>query len=205
MLETRRYFDRRARAFDRVYARPTRLRRGPWHGRELAAAVVAGHDAPAVLDVGCGPGRVGEAVLAAGASSYVGVDVSPRMLALARARIGDDERVELVEGHFPSVELDRAFDVVLALGLFDYVREPPRAAAWLRARCSSTLLASFTRWSWAKGPPRRLVYALHRVPLRDYAVADALDLLSRAGFGDVEVAQHGRRGFHLVAAVGGSG
>lgn len=166
--------------------------------------VVAGYEAPAVLDVGCGPGRVGEAVLAAGAASYVGLDLSRQMLALARARLGDDRRVELLEGHFLNLDVDDTFDVVLALGLFDYVREPPRAAEWLRARCSSRLVASFTRWNWVKGPPRRLAYALQRVPVRDYAVADAVDLLSRAGFGCVEVAQCGRRGFHVVAAVGGS-
>jgi SAM-dependent methyltransferase len=205
MIETRRYFDRRAQAFDRVYSRPRRLRRGPWHGRELAATVVAGHETPSVLDVGCGPGRVGESVLAAGAGSYVGLDLSPRMLALARARLGDDHRVELLEGDFPNLELDGAFDVVLALGLGDYVRDPPRAAEWLCARCSSTLVASFTRWSWVKGPPRRLVYALQRVPLRDYAAPDAANLLMRAGFGRVEVAQSGQRGFHIVATVRESG
>ena len=205
MIETRRYFDRRAQAFDRVYTRPRRLRRGPWHGRELAATVVAGYETPSVLDVGCGPGRVGESVLAAGAGSYVGLDLSPRMLALARGRLGDDHRVELLEGDFLNLELDGAFDVVLALGLFDYVREPSRASEWLRARCSSTLVASFTRWSWVKGPPRRLAYALQRVPLRDYAAADAVNLLMRAGFGRVEVAQYGRRGFHVVATVRESG
>jgi SAM-dependent methyltransferase len=205
MIETRRYFDRRAQAFDRVYTRPRRLRRGPWHGRELAATVVAGYETPSVLDVGCGPGRVGESVLAAGAGSYVGLDLSPRMLALARARLGDDHRVELLEGDFLNLELDGAFDVVLALGLFDYVWEPPRAAEWLCARCASTLVASFTRWSWAKGPPRRLAYALQRVPLRDYAAADAVNLLMGAGFGRVEVAQYGRRGFHIVATVRESG
>ena len=205
MIETRRYFDRRARAYDRVYARPSPLRRGPWRGRELAAAVVAGHEAPAVLDVGCGPGRVGEAVLAAGARSYVGIDISPRMLALARDRLGGDPRVELLEGNFLELEPGRSFDVVLALGLFDYVGDPPRAADWLRARCSATLVASFTRWDWMKGPPRRLAYALHRLSVRDYDAFDAVALLSRAGFGRVEVAQDGRRGFHVVAAIGGAG
>ncbi len=205
MIETRRYFDRRAQAFDRVYARPRRLRRGPWQGRALAAEVVAGHGAPSVLDVGCGPGRVGEAVLAAGAASYVGLDLSPRMLALARSRLGGDRRVELHEGHFLELELDGPFDVVLALGLFDYVSEPPLAAAWLRSRCSATLVASFTRWDWLKGPPRRLTYALHRLPVRDYAVPGVVDLLTRAGFGRVEVVQDGRRGFHVVAAIGGDG
>jgi len=205
MIETRRYFDRRAQAFDRVYARPRRLRRGPWQGRALAAEVVAGHEAPSVLDVGCGPGRVGEAVLAAGAASYVGLDLSPRMLALARGRLGDDHRVQLLEGHFLELELDGPFDVVLALGLFDYVSEPPLAAAWLRARCSTTLVASFTRWDWLKSPPRRLAYAVHRLPVRDYDVPGVTALLTTAGFGRVEVVQHGRRGFHVVAAIGGDG
>lgn len=205
MTTTRRYFDRRARAFDRVYGRPHRLRRGPWRGRALAADVVAGHEEPAVLDVGCGPGRVGEAVLAAGAVSYVGIDISPMMLALARARLAGDTRVELLEGDFLELEPEGTFDVVLALGLFDYVRDPLRAAEWLRARCSSTLVASFTRWDWLKGPPRRLEYALHRLPVRDYDAAGAARLLSEAGFGSARFADNGRRGFHVVAAIGGAG
>ena len=205
VIETRRYFDRRARAFDRVYARPSPLRRGPWRGRALAAEVVAGHEAPSVLDVGCGPGRVGEAVLAAGAASYVGIDISPRMLVLARTRLGGDPRVELLEGNFHELESAVSFDVVIALGLFDYVGEPPRAAEWLRAHCSSTLVASFTRWDWLKGPPRRLGYALHRLPVRDYDAAEVVELLSGAGFGRIEVVESGRRGFHVVAAAGGAG
>jgi SAM-dependent methyltransferase len=205
MIETRRYFDRRARAFDRVYARQSPLRRGPRRGRALAAEVVAGHEAPSVLDVGCGPGRVGEAVLAAGAASYVGVDISPRMLLLAHTRLGGDPRVELLEGNFLELESAVSFDVVIALGLFDYVREPPRAAEWLRAHCSSTLVASFTRWDWLKGPPRRLEYALHRLPVRDYDATEVVELLSGAGFGRVEVVGNGRRGFHVVAAAGGAG
>ena len=205
MIETRRYFDRRARAFDRVYARPTPLRRGPRHGRALAADVVAGHEAPSVLDVGCGPGRVGEAVLAAGAASYVGIDISPRMLSLARSRLGRDPRVELREGNFLELELEGSFDVVLALGLFEYVGEPPRVAEWLRARCSSALVASFTRWDWLKGPPRRLEYARHGLSLRDYEAADVVELLSDAGFGRIDVTETGRRGFHVVAAVGDAG
>ena len=205
MIETRRYFDRRAQAFDRVYARPRRLRRGPWQGRALAAEVVAGHEAPSVLDVGCGPGRVGEAVLAAGAVSYIGVDLSPSMLALARSRLGGDPRVELLEAHFLELELDGPFDVVLALGLFDYVADPLLTAEWLRGRCSTTFVASFTRWDWMKGPPRRLAYALQRLPVRDYDAPGVVDLLTRAGFGSVELVQDGRRGFHVVAAVGGAG
>jgi SAM-dependent methyltransferase len=200
---TRRYFERRALAFDRLYTRQSmamRLRRGPQLGRELAISVVAQHRDPEVLDVGCGPGRVAEAIIAAGAARYVGIDFSPHMLALARRRLEGYEGVELVEGNFLDVDLPRTFDVVLALGLFDYLDEPARAAAWLRARCSSTLLVSFTRWDWLKAPIRHFHYELvHRCPISDYTEASAVELLAEAGFSDVEFIHRGRRGFFLTA------
>jgi SAM-dependent methyltransferase len=200
---TRRYFERRALAFDRLYTRRSmsmRLRRGPQLGRELAISVAAQHQNPEVLDVGCGPGRVAEAIVAGGAATYVGIDFSPHMLALARRRLEGYERVELVEGDFLDLDVPGTFDVVLALGLFDYLDEPARAAAWMRARCSSTLLVSFTRWDWVKAPIRHFHYELvHRCPISDYTEPSALELLAEAGFSGIEVIHRGRRGFFLTA------
>lgn len=192
---TRRYFDRHARAFDRV----SHVRRGPRRGRELAVSVVARHSAPAVLDVGCGPGRVAEAVLAAGAARYVGIDFSARMLGLARRRLDQHEAVELIEGDFLDLDVPGTFDVVLALGLFDYLEEPARAAAWLRARCSSTLVASFPRWERVKAPLRHLYYALHGSPLFEYTEPGVDELLRDAGFSNVEFPSRGPRGFLAVS------
>ena len=203
MMSTRRYFERRALAFDRLYTRRSiamRLRRGPQLGRELAISVVAKHQAPRVLDVGCGPGRVAEAIISAGAGTYMGIDFSPRMMALARQRLNGYEGVELLDGNFLDLEVPRTFDIVLALGLFDYLEEPLRAAAWLHARCSSTLLASFTRWDWIKAPVRRFHYELlHRCPISNYTEAAAVELLVGAGFSDVDFIHRGRRGFFLAA------
>jgi SAM-dependent methyltransferase len=204
MTSTRRYFEKHARAFDRVYAAPntaTRfLRPGPSRGRELAASVVARHQRASVLDVGCGPGRVAEAVLDAGAATYVGIDLSAHMLALARDRLGRFDSVELYEGDFLDSDLRRTFDVVLALGLFDYLAEPARAADWMRARCSSTLVASFTRRDWVKAPIRHFRYELlHRLPIFDYTEAGTEALLTAAGFSSVEFSFRGRRGFLVTA------
>jgi SAM-dependent methyltransferase len=203
MTSTRRYFDKHARAFDRLYARPRMvacLRRGPHLGRDLAAAVVARHQAPNVLDVGCGPGRVAQAVIDAGAATYIGIDLSPHMLSLARGRLDRYQAVELLEGDFLELDVSRTFDVVLALGLFDYLEEPARAAAWMRARCTSTLVASFTRWDWVKGPARHARYELlHHCRVFDYTKEGADALLTAAGFSSVEFLHSGRRGF-LVAA-----
>jgi SAM-dependent methyltransferase len=192
---TSRYFDRHARAFDRV----AHVRRGPRRGRELAVSVVARHSAPAVLDVGCGPGRVAEAVLTAGAARYVGIDFSARMLALARRRLDQHEAVELIEGDFLDLDVPGTFDVVLALGLFDYLEDPARAAAWLRAHCTSTLVASFPRWERVKAPLRHLYYALHGSLLFEYTETGVDELLRVAGFSNVEFASRGPRGFLVVS------
>jgi SAM-dependent methyltransferase len=167
--------------------------------RDLAAAVVARHPAPDVLDVGCGPGRVAEAVLEAGAARYVGIDFSAEMLALARRRVDGHPAVELVEGDFLDLDVPGTFDVVLALGLFDYLPEPRPAAEWMRARCTSALVASFPRWDWAKAPLRHLYYALHRCPLFEYTEEEAEELLRDAGFSNVEFPSRGPRGFLVVA------
>ena len=210
MTSTRRYFDEHARAFDRLYTRRsagTYLRRGPQRGRELAVAVVKRHrhPAPDVLDVGCGPGRVAEAVLDAGARSYVGVDLSPRMLELATARLERFGDVELIEADFLQANLGRRFDVVLALGLFDYLVEPSRAAEWLHAHCSSVLVASFTRRDWLKAPLRHLWYELiHDCPVFDYTEDRAESLLQAAGFSNVDPVGRGRRGFLVTASADGS-
>ena len=204
MTPTLRYFERRAEAFDRLYTRQspgTRLLRvGPRRSRDLAASVVARHDAPSVLDVGCGPGRVAEAVIEAGATSYTGVDFSPHMLS-ARPRAPRRLRVRAtLEADFLSLELPETSDIVLALGLFDYLDEPERAATWMRAHCSPDPVATFSRRDRVKTPIRRLHYELiHRCPIYFYVEADAEALLRAAGFARVEFVSRGPRGFFVTA------
>jgi len=203
MDSTRRYFEKHARAVDRLYDGRgvlAPLRRGPRLGRDLAAAVVARLGGPAVLDVGCGPGRVAEAVLDAGAASYVGIDLSPRMLALARERLEGRGPVDLMEGNFLDLQLPGGFPVVLALGLFDYLEDPLPAAAWMRAHCTSTLVASFTRWDLLKGPWRHARYRwIDRCFVTDYEEEAVEKLLTSAGFPRITVPHRGRRGFLVVA------
>src|SRR5215218_1679983 len=109
--QVREHFRRKAFSFDHLYdedhALQRLLRPGLFNRRELAVSVVREHEAPSVLDVGGGSGRVGELALEVGAARYVDVDLSDTMLERARqrlARFGD--RVELVQGDFLSAPLD---------------------------------------------------------------------------------------------------
>jgi SAM-dependent methyltransferase len=192
------HFRKAAFSFDALYdedrllqrsARPALFRR-----RDLALEVVRAHVSPRVLDVGCGSGRIGEPVLEAGAGEYVGIDFSEPMLELAGKRLerfGD--RVTLVTGDFLDQPLEGGFEVVLALGLFDYLPDPERYARRMRELCSGDLVASFPRWSPIKGPVRRLRYELiNNCPIFDYSPEDVRRLFTEAGFARVQLTEVGR-------------
>jgi 2-polyprenyl-3-methyl-5-hydroxy-6-metoxy-1,4-benzoquinol methylase len=154
-----------------------------------------------VLDVGCGSGRIGQRVLDAGAARYVGVDFSEPMLELARERLAQyGPRVELVYGDFRTQELDGPFEVVLALGFFDYIAEPEAYVRRLFDLCSGTAVASFPRWSLVKGPIRKLRYeVLNDCPIFDYTRLQLEALFQESGFSKVEVIGSGRSGLLVKA------
>lgn len=153
-----------------------------------------------MLDVGGGSGRIGELLLEQGASRYVDVDLSDTMLDLARQRLerfGD--KVNLLQGDFLETPIPGSYDVVLALGYFDYIAEAPahvRRMSELLAPGGS-VVASFPRWTWTKGPIRKLRYeVVNKVPIFDYTRDGLMELF--AGYANVEI-RPGKSGFLLRA------
>src|SRR5579862_3591034 len=152
-------FRTKARQFDDLYEDERLLvrllRPGLFRRRELAVETVRAHAKPRLLDVGCGSGRIGEFVLEAGASRYVGIDFSEPMIELARARLERfGERVELLTDDFLTAEIEGPFEVVLALGLFDYLPDAERFARRMFELTADggCVVGSFPAWSPVKGP-----------------------------------------------------
>ena len=83
-----------------------------------------------VLDFGCGIGRVA-AAMAARARSVLGVDVSPAMIAAARARCAGQANVSFVAGSGHGLEMaaDQSHDLVLAVDSFPYLMQAGVALA----------------------------------------------------------------------------
>jgi SAM-dependent methyltransferase len=169
--------------------------------RELALETVRSYVSPSVLDVGCGSGRVAEQVLDAGAATYVGIDLAGEMLGLARtrlARFGD--RVTLIHGDFVDAPLGGSLDVVLGLGIFDYLADPEPFVERMGALSSGSVVASFPAWHWFKGPIRKLRYeVLNDCPIFDYTDEQVRSLFGARGFAQIDVRSPGRAGF-LVRA-----
>lgn len=203
----RRRFTTKAREFDDLYEDERLLQRlvrpGLFRRRKLAVDTVASYTRPAVLDVGCGSGRIGEFVLTAGAARYLGVDFSTPMIDMARARLerfGD--RASLMTEDFLTVRLDERFDVVLALGLFDYVPNPDVFTARMFELCrdGGCVVGSFPAWSLVKGPVRKVRYEwIGDCPIFNYTREGLEGLFTSIGFTRVEVMAPGRSGFLLRA------
>jgi SAM-dependent methyltransferase len=200
--QVREHFRRKAFSFDHLYdeehALQRLLRPGLFDRRELAVSIAREYEAPSVLDVGGGSARVGELMLEAGASRYVDVDLSDTMLDLARKRLerfGD--KVQLVQGDFLSASIEGRFDIVLALGYFDYIEDAPAHIRRISELCGGSAVASFPRWTWTKGPIRKVRYeVINRCPIFDYTEPQLRQLFS--DFASVEI-QPGRSGFLLRA------
>jgi SAM-dependent methyltransferase len=200
----REHFRKKAFSFDHLYdedhALQRALRPGLFNRREFALEVAREYDAPRVLDVGGGSARIGEPFLEQGASTYVDVDLSDSMLELARARLerfGD--KVTLIQGDFLAADIPGSFDVVLALGYFDYIEDAPahvRRISELLAPGGS-VVSSFPRWTWTKGPVRKIRYeVINNCPIFDYTRDGLMELF--AGYSAIDV-RPGKSGFLLRA------
>ena len=102
-----------------------------WFLGEALARIPHGSD---VLELGCGPGW--DAVVLAGGRRYTGVDISKRMVALARERVPSGT---FVEGDLTTLDLaENAFDAVVSLYVFGHIPAAEhlptyrRVASWLR-------------------------------------------------------------------------
>ena len=203
-------FTTRAREFDDLYEDERLLvrllRPGLFRRRQLAVDTVAARQAPSVLDVGCGSGRIGEFVLDAGAASYLGVDFSEPMIEMATARLERfGEQAQLITGDFLSADVGGPFDVVLALGLFDYLPDPERFTQRMFDLCAEggVVVGSFPAWSAVKGPIRKLRYEwLGDCPIFNYTRSGLERMFGEAGFERVEITSPGRSGFLLRAHRG---
>jgi SAM-dependent methyltransferase len=135
-----------------------------------------------VLDLGCGEGYCARRLRQLGAAQVAGIDVSPAMVAAARAAEAADPlgglhyfegdvatATDTLRAHLPSLgvaltgELERgAFDLVLAVFVFNYVTLSEMGAAMEQAYrllkpggkfVFSVPLPSFPFWGRDRGPP----------------------------------------------------
>ena len=154
------FFDKRARSFDAYYSRKKaffwkildRIFRDSIRRRfEETLKEFRKEPYQKILDAGCGSGRYAVALAGAGAR-IVGIDFSPQMIKLAEHLAREknlQDRCRFVLGDFKDVPLIEQFDMTIAIGFFDYLKNPQEHFDKMLDVTSRKIIASFPaqgRW-----------------------------------------------------------
>lgn len=195
------YFDRSAELFDSLYSLEEANRFTRWMNRRFRRDIyerylmtiehIRSVQAVSVLDVGIGSARYAQGYLEAGVKRVVGVDISQSMLRLAREHVarfrGQENIFSFIQSDIDNFHTDERFDVIVAMGFFDYVEDTLRILKRLKDCCRHSIIASFPSRSFYRTPIRRLRYRLKRCPVYFFRL-DQLKQFSRdAGFRDCQI------------------
>lgn len=186
---------------------------------EAALAAAAFQPGERVLDIGCGAGfttiAIARRVCPGGAA--VGVDISPKMLAVARSRVGEtDLPVEFLDADASVARFDAPFDAAFSRFGVMFFEQPIPAFAHIRECLRPDGRLAFACWrkhaenAWAT-TPIAAIEAMLKEPLPKpdpdapgpFAFADSAKVervLGEAGWRDVAV-----KPWDSGIAVGGAG
>ena len=169
-----------ARHFNRVFRKAVFLRRD--HTIELARRF----NCRTVLDVGCGSGRNSVWFARNGIEHVSGIDISREMIEeadLLARQAGVESRCEFRHLDFMSMPKGSRFDMVVALGGFDYVAQAEEFLRHMSQFADRVIYASFPGWTLVRSPLRKVRYALRGCPTHFYRRPELNRLFDAVGFG----------------------
>ena len=181
------------------------LRRAIYERYELTFEHSGPIEGATVLDIGCGTGEYSLEFARKGASRVVGVDFAPGMVAAsdtAARKAGLAQSCKFVCADFMDLKLEERFEIVVAVGLFDYVGRPGVFLRKIAKVTAGVFLASF--------PSNRGLWKLQRAirynrikgcEIHDYRAEQLLSLYQQAQFASVRIHPM-KRGLFVVARKG---
>ncbi len=207
--EVKTYFDKVPKEWDALYSHENKLRytvnrlirKGLFERHRLTFEHCGDLVGARVLDVGCGTGRFSIECAKRGARRVVGIDFAPSMIEFsqrAAKHMGLSDTCEFIQDDFLAHHFEESFDVILALGLFDYIEEPGQVFEKIGRMAPRRFLASFPRFTLFWGMQRHVRYRwLKKCPIYYYTATKLEQLGHDAGFADFSVIKS-KRGFFCV-------
>lgn len=153
-----RHFDHVPKQWDAFYSHENRfihlinrlLRKGLYERYRLTFENCGDLSGARVLDIGCGTGRYSVECAKRGASRIVGIDFTSSMIDFSRKiaqQMDVADKCEFICGDLLIYSFDETFDVVLALGFFDYIKNPELIFKKVAQLNPSKFLASFPKFT----------------------------------------------------------
>lgn len=208
-----RLFDRTAEKFDTFYAEKKspfkrfidqHFHRDIFERFELTFQHAQPIGRKTVLDVGCGSGLYCIEFARRGARRVVGIDFAPKMLELARAaareqKVGD--LCKFIQAEFLAYSFREQFDYTVALGVFDYLREPIPFLQKMRDVTREKILISVPSVHWLRTPIRKFRYLFKRAPVVLYSRRKLEKMLREAGCTTFEIIKIPGAGMDFFVAI----
>jgi 2-polyprenyl-3-methyl-5-hydroxy-6-metoxy-1,4-benzoquinol methylase len=168
------------RSLDRWLRRDI-YQRYEWVMKEAGPADLRGMK---ICDIGCGSGRF-VASLAKRGAQVTGVDFAPDMLKLSAELVekeGVADRCKFVLSDALTWKTDEKFDLVIAIGFWDYVGDPLPTLKVIRSLTKTTFLSAWPRAGTLRAGIRKVRLKADGCPVYFFTLPQVEDLLQRAGF-----------------------
>lgn len=137
-----------------------------------------------ICDIGCGSGRFVVSLAQRGAQ-VTGVDFAPEMLKLAgqlARQQGVANRCQFALTDVLDWTTDQRFDLVIAIGFWDYVADPLPRLQVIRKLTQKTFLSAWPRASTLRAAIRKVRLQAAGCPVYFWTSAQVEDYLNHAGF-----------------------
>jgi SAM-dependent methyltransferase len=137
-----------------------------------------------VCDIGCGSGRFVNALAQRGAR-VTGLDFAPTMLELGRKLVSETgvaDRCNFVLSDVLDWKTEEKFDLVIAIGFWDYVADPLGRLQVIRKITRGKFLSAWPRAGTWRAAVRKQRLKLAGCPVYFWTHSEVEDYLRRAGF-----------------------
>jgi len=210
------YFDRVPKEWDALYSHESLIRyvlnrmfrKGLYQRFKLTFEYCGNLSGATVLDIGCGSGRYSIECARRGARRVVGIDFAPSMVEFSvriAKEMGLSDICQFVCADFLSYPLDQHFDIVLALGFFDYIRDPEPLLRKIAKLRPQSFLASYPKFTPLWGLQRMIrYYCVKKCPIFHYRAKQIRALYDKVGFRNYKILKCGR-GYFVAAKDGTQG
>jgi len=209
---TQRYFDSVPKRWDALYSHENQfkylinnwLRKGLYERHRLTFEHCGDLSGKRVLDIGCGTGRYSIECVRRGAAHVVGIDFAPSMIEFSREvaqQLNVADKCEFICADFLAYPFEESFDIVLALGVFDYIKEPEPMFKKIATLSPRKFVASFPKYTPFWNIQRKIrYYWIRKCPIYDYTTEQLERLARQAPFPHYQIIPC-KRGYFLAGGT----